>query len=62
MKPEDLVASVQKTQSESRQGSFIAEGEKDDYARRQTAWWYLLLFALCAGIAEVYLANRSQRT
>ena len=35
---------------------------KDDYARRQMGWWYLLLFALLAGMAEIYVANRAYKT
>lgn len=59
MPPEDLIASVQRTQGESQQAGFFSDEEKEDYARRQTGWWYLLLFALLAGVAEVYIANRS---
>jgi len=58
MPPEDLLASVQRTQAESQQGGFIGSDEKDDYARRQMGWWYLALFALLAGITEIYIANR----
>src|SRR5215470_5236541 len=42
MPPEDLLASVQRTQAESQRDSFLASEEKDDYARRQMGWWYLL--------------------
>lgn len=59
MPPEDLVASVQRTQGESQQAGFFGDEEKEDYARRQTGWWYLLLVALLAGIAEIYIANRA---
>jgi hypothetical protein len=59
MPPEDLLASVQRTQGETQQAGFFGEGETDEYARRQTGWWYLLLFALLAGIAEIYIANRT---
>lgn len=61
MKPEDLLASVQKTQGEARQAGFVADTDKEDYARHQMGWWYLLLFALLAGVAEIYIANRTQR-
>lgn len=59
MPPEDLLASVQRTQGESQQAGFFGDEEKEDYARRQTGWWYLLLVALLAGIAEIYIANKA---
>ncbi len=59
MPPEDLLASVQRTQGEAQRAGFFGNEEKDEYARRQTGWWYLLLFALLAGIAEIYIANRA---
>jgi hypothetical protein len=59
MLPEDLLASVQRTQGESQQAGFFGDEEKDEYARRQMGWWYLLLIALLAGIAEIYLANKA---
>jgi hypothetical protein len=59
MPPEDLISSVQRTQGETQQAGFFGDDEADDYARRQTGWWYLLLFALLAGIAEIYIANRA---
>jgi hypothetical protein len=59
MPPEDLLASVKRLQGETQQGGFFQEDAQGDYARKQTGWWYLLLFALMAGIAEIYLANRS---
>jgi hypothetical protein len=62
MLPEDLLASVQRTQGESQQAGLFGEDEKDDYARRQSGWWYLLLIALLAGMAEIYIANRTYRT
>jgi hypothetical protein len=62
MRPEDLLASVQRTQGESQQAGLFGEDEKDDYARRQSGWWYLLLIALLAGMAEIYIANRTYRT
>ena len=61
MPPEDLLASVQRTQAETLQAGFLANEEKDDYARRQMGWWYLLLFALLAGMTEIYLANRTYK-
>jgi hypothetical protein len=62
MPPEDLIASVQRTQGESQQAGFLGSEEKDDYARRQTGWWYLLLVAFLAGMAEIYIANRTYKT
>jgi hypothetical protein len=62
MPPEDLLASVQRTQAESQRDGFLASEEKDDYARRQMGWWYLLLFALLAGMTEIYIANRTYKT
>jgi hypothetical protein len=62
MPPEDLIASVQRTQGESQAAGLFGDEEKEDYARRQTAWWYLLLIALLAGMAEIYIANRSYKT
>ena len=59
MPPEDLLASVQRTQGESQQAGFFGDEEKQEYARRQMGWWYLLLIALLAGIAEIYIANRA---
>jgi hypothetical protein len=59
MPPEDLLASVKRLQGEAQQAGLMTDDAKADYARRQTGWWYLLLFALLAGIAEIYLANRS---
>jgi hypothetical protein len=57
MVPEDLLASVQSTEAEARQAGTLATDDKLDYARRQMGWWYLLLFALIAGIVELYIAN-----
>jgi len=59
MPPEDLIASVQRTQGETQQAGFFTDDEREEFARRQMNWWYLLLFALLAGIAEIYIANRS---
>jgi hypothetical protein len=62
MPPEDLLASVQRTQGEAQQAGLFGNEEKDDYARRQMGWWYLLLIALLAGMAEIYIANRAYKT
>ena len=59
MPPEDLIASVQRTQGESQQAGFFDDEDREEYARHQTGWWYFLLFALLAGIAEIYIANRA---
>ena len=62
MPPEDLLASVQRLDGEAQQGEGLFAGDGvDEYARRQTAWWYLLMIALLAVIAEIYLANKNQR-
>ena len=57
----DLLASVQRTQGEAQQAGFFGDEEKEDYARRQTGWWYFLLVALLAGMAEIYIANRAYK-
>jgi hypothetical protein len=62
MPPEDLLASVQRTPGEAKQPGFIDPEAKNEYARRQMGWWYLLLFALLAGVAEIYIANRKYKT
>jgi hypothetical protein len=62
MPPEDLVASVQRTAGESQAAGFFGSEEKEDYAKRQMGWWYLLFIAFLAGIAEIYIANRSYKT
>lgn len=59
MPPEDLLASVQRTQGEAQQAGFVDQEDQEEYARNQRAWWYFLLFALLAGIAEIYIANRA---
>jgi len=62
MPPEDLLASVQRTKGDSQSPGFSGSEEKDDYARRQNGWWYLLLIAFLAGITEIYIANRAYKT
>jgi Aerotolerance regulator N-terminal/von Willebrand factor type A domain len=62
MPPEDLMASVQRTQGETQRAGLFGTEDKDDYARRQMGWWYLLLIALLACMAEIYIANRSYKT
>ena len=63
MPPEDLLASVKRTPTESGgSGVFYTSGEQDEYARRQSGWWYLLLIAFLACMAEIYIANRSYKT
>jgi hypothetical protein len=62
MPPEDLLASVRRAPGETQQAGLFTDDAKADYARRQTGWWYVLLFALLAGAAEIYIANRSYRS
>jgi hypothetical protein len=62
MPPEDLLASVKRTQNEAQLAGTLAANEEEDYARRQTGWWYLLMIALFACMAEIYIANRSYKT
>jgi hypothetical protein len=62
MPPDDLLASVKRTQGESQNAGLLGEEDQLDYARRQTGWWYLLLIALLAGMVEIYIANRSYKT
>jgi len=61
MPPEDLLASVTRT-GETGPGAGWGTDEQTEYARRQTGWWYLLLFALLACMAEIYIANRTYKT
>src|SRR5215831_4292224 len=62
MPPDELISSVQRTQGESQSAGLFGNEEKDDYARRQMGWWYLLLIAFLACMAEIYIANRSYKT
>jgi hypothetical protein len=62
MPPEDLLASVQRTKGDSQSAGLFGSEEKDDFARRQNGWWYLLLIAFLAGITEIYIANRAYKT
>jgi len=63
MPPDELVSSVQRTKGESPGTSgLFGDTEKDEYARRQMGWWYLLLIAFLACMAEIYIANRSYKT
>ena len=61
MPPEDLVASVQRTQVETNRAAVSNDEDKEAYARKQKAWWYLLVVALIGSVAEIYVANRSYR-
>ena len=56
--PDELMASLQRLEGEERRGALLAESEQDDYARSQSWWWYLFLFALLVGIGEIYVGNR----
>lgn len=58
MPPEDLLASVRRREGEIRTTSLLGETGNVDYRERQNLWWYLFLFALLAGIGEIYLGNR----
>lgn len=58
MPPEDLLASVRRREGEIRTASLLGEAGDVDYRERQNLWWYLFLFALLAGIGEIYLGNR----
>jgi hypothetical protein len=58
MPPEDLFASVKRSQGETQQASVFGNDNTEEYARQQMTWWYLLFIALLAGIAEIYIANR----
>ena len=58
MAPDELMASLQRLEGEERRGALLAESEQDDYARSQSWWWYLFLFALLVGMGEIYLGNR----
>jgi hypothetical protein len=59
--PEDLLASVQSTESEARQSGAFSQDDALEYARRQMGWWYLLVIALIAVIVEMYIANSRSR-
>ncbi len=61
MPPDDLLASVRRTQGESRGSGVFGKDEQDDYARRQSGWWYLLLFAFLACMTEIYIANQAYK-
>lgn len=63
MIPEDLVASVRRLEGEAQRAAIGPEAANaNDNARRQNWWWYLFLFALLAGIGEIYLGNQITRT
>lgn len=59
--PEDLLASVQSTAAEAQKAGLFTSDDQLDHAKRQLSWWYLLLIAILAAIAEIYIANRSHR-
>jgi len=60
--PEDLIASVQSTAAEAlRGGLYTTSDDQLEHARRQLSWWYLVLIAVLAAIAESIIANRSYR-
>ncbi len=59
--PDELVASVQSTAAEAQQKGLYTTEDHLEYAKRQLSWWYLLLIAILAAIAEIIIANRSFR-
>ena len=59
--PEDLLASVQSTAAEAQKGLTFASDDQLEHAKRQLSWWYLLLIAILATVAEIYIANKSYR-
>jgi hypothetical protein len=61
MPPEDLLASVQSTAAEAQQAGLFTSDDQLDHARRQLSWWYILIIAILAAIAEIYIANKSYR-
>lgn len=59
--PGELVDSVQSTAAEAQQAGLFTTDDQLDQARRQLSWWYLLVVAILAAIAEIYVANKSFR-
>ncbi len=59
--PEDLLASVQSTAAEARSKGLFTSDDQLEHAKRQLSWWYLLVVAILATIAEIYIANKSYR-
>jgi len=59
--PGELIDSVQSTAAEARQAGLFTSDDQLDQARRQLSWWYILMIAILAAVAEIYIANRSHR-
>jgi hypothetical protein len=60
--PDELLASVQSTAAEAQQAGLFTSDDQLDHARRQLSWWYILIVAILAAIAEIYIANKSYRS
>jgi hypothetical protein len=59
--PGELIDSVQSTAAEAAKARLFTSDDQMDQARRQLSWWYILGIAILAAIAEIYIANRSNR-
>jgi hypothetical protein len=59
--PGELIDSVQSTAAEAAKAGLFTSDDQLDQARRQLSWWYILGIAILAAIAEIYIANRSNR-
>jgi hypothetical protein len=59
--PGELIDSVQSTAAEAAKARLFTSDDQLDQARRQLSWWYILGIAILAAIAEIYIANRSNR-
>ena len=57
----ELIDSVQSTAAEAAKAGLFTSDDQMDQARRQLSWWYILVIAILAAIAEIYIANRSNR-
>ena len=59
--PDELIAGVQSTAAEAQRAGLFTSDDQLEHAKRQLSWWYLLLIAIVAAIAEILIANRSFR-
>jgi hypothetical protein len=59
--PDELLASVQSTAAEAQKGRLFETDDQLEHAKRQLSWWYILVVAIFAAIAEIYIANKSYR-
>jgi hypothetical protein len=57
----ELIDSVQSTAAEAARAGLFTSDDQMDQARRQLSWWYILVIAILAAIAEIYIANKSNR-